>query len=51
MPQEGQTTIAVPTYVWEKAVDHLEKRKTQLRRKGDKVAYKVDYSFGFREIC
>jgi hypothetical protein len=34
MPREGQTTITVATYVWEKAIEYFNKHKKQLKKKG-----------------
>jgi len=41
MPAEGQKSVTIPTYVWEKAVAHFNKNKKELRKKGIKSPTKL----------
>jgi len=41
MPQEGQESVTIPTYIWEKAKRHFKKHKKELREKGIKSTTKL----------
>jgi hypothetical protein len=34
MPQEGQTSVTLSTYIWERADKYFEKHKKELKKKG-----------------
>ena len=36
MPQEGQESVTIPTYVWQMAEEHFKKHEKELRKKGVK---------------
>jgi len=50
MPQEGQESVTIPTYVWEKAVNYYNKHEKQLRKKGIKSPTKM-ISVWIEEKC
>jgi hypothetical protein len=50
MPREGQTTVTLPTYTWERAVKYYEKRKKQLKKKGIHSTSKL-IGFWIEEKC
>jgi len=50
MPQEGQDSVTIPTYVWEKAQTYFKKHKTELRKKGIKSTTKL-ISVWIEEKC
>jgi hypothetical protein len=41
MPGEGQVSVTIPTYVWEKIVRFFEENREDLRRKGIKSPTKL----------
>lgn len=41
MPVEGQTSVTISTYVWEKAVKYFKAHKNELRKKGIKSPTKL----------
>ena len=41
MPAEGQTTVTISTYVWEKAVSYFKEHEKELRSKGIKSPTKL----------
>ena len=41
MPGEGQKTVTIPKFVWEKAVKYFEDHKQELREKGIKSATRL----------
>lgn len=41
MPREGQTTVTLPTYTWEKALKYFNKHKRQLKKRGIHSASKL----------
>ena len=44
MPREGQTTVTIPTFSWERAVKYYKKHKKELKKKGIHSTSKlVDY--------
>jgi hypothetical protein len=47
MPREGQTTVTIPTYTWEKTVKYYNKHKKTLKKKGIHSPSKlIDYWIG-----
>jgi len=50
MPGEGQESVTIPTYVWEKAKRHFLEHKKQLRKKGIKSPTKL-ISVWIEEKC
>jgi len=50
MPQEGQESVTIPTYIWEKAKNYFEKHEKQLRGKGIKSTTKL-ISVWIEEKC
>jgi len=41
MPQEGQESVTIPTYVWEKAKQYFDRHEKELRKKGIKSPSKL----------
>lgn len=41
MPQEGQTSVTIPTYVWDKLTQYFNEREEKLRKKGIKSPTKL----------
>jgi len=41
LPQEGQTVITIPKYIWQKVVEYYEKNEAQLRSMGIKSPTKL----------
>jgi len=41
MPQEGQTSVTIATYVWEKLLQYYSEHKQELRKKGIKSPSKL----------
>ena len=41
MPREGQATVTIPEYVWEKAETYYKKHSKQLKKKGIHSASKL----------
>jgi len=41
MPQEGQESVTLPAYIWEKAERYFKEREAKLRKKGIKSTTKL----------
>jgi len=41
MPQEGQVSVTIPTYVWEKAQRYFKEHENELRKRGIKSPTKL----------
>jgi len=41
MPQRGQTSVSIPTFVWDYAAAYFEEHKKELRKKGIKSVTKL----------
>ena len=50
MPQEGQVTVTIPTYIWERADTYFKKNRKRLRKKGIKSTSKL-ISVWIEEKC
>jgi len=50
MPQEGQESVTIPSYIWEKAKTYFKKHKGELRKKGIKSTTKM-ISIWIEEKC
>ena len=50
MPQEGQESVTIARYVWEKAVKHFNEHEEELRKKGIKSPSKL-ISVWIEEKC
>jgi len=50
MPQEGQESVTIPSYIWEKAQAYFNKHKKELRKKGIKSTTKM-ISVWIEEKC
>lgn len=50
MPQEGQRSVTIPEYVWEKADNYFNEHEKELRKKGIKSTSKL-ISVWIEEKC
>jgi len=50
VPREGQESVTVPNYVWEKAVNYFNKHKKELKKKGIHSASKL-IAYWIEEKC
>jgi hypothetical protein len=50
MPQEGQKTVTLSSYIWEKAQKYFEAHKKELRKKGIKSTSKL-IGYWIEEQC
>lgn len=41
MPKEGQSTVTMPKYAWEKAQNYYQRHKKELKKKGIHSASKL----------